>query len=42
MKYKIYILTKGRYDSLITADYLKNSGIDYWAHEEWIETIDKE
>lgn len=29
MKYKIYIPTKGRYDRLLTADYLTKNGIDF-------------
>lgn len=29
MKYNIYIPTKGRYDNLLTADYLTKSGIDF-------------
>jgi hypothetical protein len=29
MKYKIYIPTKGRYDRLLTADYLAKNGIDF-------------
>lgn len=29
MKYKIYIPTKGRYDNLLTADYLADNGIDF-------------
>jgi len=29
MKYKIYIPTKGRYDRLLTADYLSENGIDF-------------
>jgi|WetSurSiteA1Bulk_404760.scaffolds.fasta_scaffold08772_1 hypothetical protein len=29
MKYKIYIPTKGRYDKLLTADYLVKNGIDF-------------